>query len=358
MKLTLSENIRALRKQRKLTQEKLAEALGVTVGAVYKWESGLSMPELNLIVELADFFDTSVDALLGYQMKDNRLDATLDRLSLLCKTLDPAALDEAEKALGRYPHDFRIVYACATVYAAFGASHHEPAQLRRGLKLLEEARLLLPQNSDPHISEATVSADMASVRFLLDEREKGLELLRQNNAGGMFSGQIGALLAVYMNRPEEAAPFLSEALLDSASSLLTTVLGYVFVFCARSDWASALAIAAWGIEILTGLKAEELPDYLDKAHATLLALLAHAQAKAGMPEASRDSLRKAAAYAERFDSTPDYSLRAMRFADSPEKTVAIDILGASASGSVAHLIGLMNDTDLSRQWKELTGHEA
>ncbi len=80
MKLTLSENIRSFRKQRKLTQEKLADALGVTVGAVYKWESGQSQPELNLVVELADFFDTSVDALLGYRMKDNSLDSTLDRI--------------------------------------------------------------------------------------------------------------------------------------------------------------------------------------------------------------------------------------------------------------------------------------
>ena len=79
MKLTLAENIRLFRKQRKLTQEKLAEALGVTAGAAYKWESGQSTPELNLIVELADFFDVSVDALLGYQMKDNRLETALER---------------------------------------------------------------------------------------------------------------------------------------------------------------------------------------------------------------------------------------------------------------------------------------
>ncbi|MBR5048118.1 MAG: helix-turn-helix transcriptional regulator, partial [Erysipelotrichaceae bacterium] len=72
MKLMLSENIRKFRKQRGMTQEKLAEALGVTVGAVYKWESGLSQPELSMLVDIADFFDTSVDVLLGCRMKDNR----------------------------------------------------------------------------------------------------------------------------------------------------------------------------------------------------------------------------------------------------------------------------------------------
>ena len=78
--MKLSENIRAFRRARGLTQEQLAEVLDVTVGAVYKWESGQSTPELATILELADFFDTSVDALLGYEMKDNRLQATVERL--------------------------------------------------------------------------------------------------------------------------------------------------------------------------------------------------------------------------------------------------------------------------------------
>ncbi len=65
MKMMLAENIRTFRKERSLTQEQLAEALGVTAGAVYKWEANLSIPELGLIIQMADFFDISVDVLLG-----------------------------------------------------------------------------------------------------------------------------------------------------------------------------------------------------------------------------------------------------------------------------------------------------
>lgn len=46
----LAENIRVLRKERSLTQEQLAEVLGVTTGAVYKWEAKLSQPELNMVM--------------------------------------------------------------------------------------------------------------------------------------------------------------------------------------------------------------------------------------------------------------------------------------------------------------------
>ena len=55
MEIRLGENIRTLRKAAGLTQEALAEALGVTTGAVYKWESGRAMPELELLVEIAQW---------------------------------------------------------------------------------------------------------------------------------------------------------------------------------------------------------------------------------------------------------------------------------------------------------------
>ena len=81
MELSLANNIRTFRKQRHLTQEQLAEVFGVTTGAVHKWESGISFPELSLIVEMADFFDTSVDALLGNRIKDKREDTVIRRLN-------------------------------------------------------------------------------------------------------------------------------------------------------------------------------------------------------------------------------------------------------------------------------------
>lgn len=107
MKTKLSENIRSFRKGRSLTQEQLAEVLGVTPGAVYKWEAGLSLPELSLIMELADFFDTSVDVLLGYEMKDNRLKETVARLKKYRHGKDPAGMIEAEKALKKIPERIR-----------------------------------------------------------------------------------------------------------------------------------------------------------------------------------------------------------------------------------------------------------
>ena len=52
MELLVGENIRLLRKKHGLTQEQLAETLGVTPGAVYKWEAKLSVPDISLILRI------------------------------------------------------------------------------------------------------------------------------------------------------------------------------------------------------------------------------------------------------------------------------------------------------------------
>ena len=59
----ISENIQILRKKRNLTQEALAEAVGVTRQTIAKWESGESIPDLDLAGKLAAALDVSLDDL-------------------------------------------------------------------------------------------------------------------------------------------------------------------------------------------------------------------------------------------------------------------------------------------------------
>ena len=67
MKLSLSENIVRLRHEKKLTQEELADFMGVTKASVSKWEKGINTPDLLLLPQLAAFFDMTVDELIGYE---------------------------------------------------------------------------------------------------------------------------------------------------------------------------------------------------------------------------------------------------------------------------------------------------
>ena len=61
------ELIRTLRKEKKLTQEQVADLLGVSAPAVNKWENGNSMPDVMLLAPLARLLGTDVNTLLNFQ---------------------------------------------------------------------------------------------------------------------------------------------------------------------------------------------------------------------------------------------------------------------------------------------------
>ena len=70
--LNFSENITRLRREKKLTQEQLADFIGVTKASVSKWETAQSLPDILLLPQLAAFFNVTVDELLGYQPQLSR----------------------------------------------------------------------------------------------------------------------------------------------------------------------------------------------------------------------------------------------------------------------------------------------
>lgn len=62
----IGKKIAALRKSRGLTQTKFADAIHVTQGAVSQWETGRTIPDIQQMYILADFFGISVDELSGH----------------------------------------------------------------------------------------------------------------------------------------------------------------------------------------------------------------------------------------------------------------------------------------------------
>ena len=353
MEMTLAENIRAFRKQRSLTQEQLAEVLGVTTGAVYKWEAKLSVPELQVIMKLADFFDTSVDVLLGYKIRNNSLDAMADRMNAYIRNGDPAALSEAEKALKKYPHSFMIVHGCAQIYNVFGSERHDPHYLRRALELYEQAQLLISQNTSSYVSEYTIYGDIGGIYTLLGEAEKGVDILKKHNTGGMFDDEIGEILALFLNRAEEAVPFLSDALPNCVSRLWSCVIGFAAVFSARKDYRSVQDIVSWGLDVLSGIRNADQAGYPDKMAAVLAVLLAHAQLHTENAEEARASLRKAAVLAGAFDAAPYYGLSGFRYIEAIKEGSIHDGMGGTVGESVAFILEKLQDPELATLWEEV-----
>ena len=69
--------IKELRKEQNLTQEQLAEKFGVARRTVSRWETGSNMPDLDILIEMADFFDVDLREILDGERKSEKMNQEL-----------------------------------------------------------------------------------------------------------------------------------------------------------------------------------------------------------------------------------------------------------------------------------------
>ena len=82
----LSENIKAIRKSKGLSQEELAIKLNVVRQTISKWEQGLSVPDADMLISLSEAFETPVSTLLGEPVtaaKADDLKAVSEKLEII-----------------------------------------------------------------------------------------------------------------------------------------------------------------------------------------------------------------------------------------------------------------------------------
>lgn len=67
--------LKELRKEKQITQAELAEALGVSNRSISRWENGMTMPDFDLMIEIADFYHVELREILEGERKADRKDA-------------------------------------------------------------------------------------------------------------------------------------------------------------------------------------------------------------------------------------------------------------------------------------------
>ena len=112
----LSENMRAIRKSKGLSQQELAVMLNVVRQTVSKWEQGLSVPDSDMLLSLSEVLETPVSTLLG----ENVMESEADDLKAISAKLEVINLQLAKrKTTGkRILHGF-LIALCAVIAAVF-----------------------------------------------------------------------------------------------------------------------------------------------------------------------------------------------------------------------------------------------
>ena len=108
----LSENLKAIRKAKGLSQEELAIKLNVVRQTISKWEKGLSVPDSDMLISISEVLETPVSTLLG----ESVIESKVDDLKAISEKLEIINLQLAQrKAAKQKMVHWLLIVLCAVI---------------------------------------------------------------------------------------------------------------------------------------------------------------------------------------------------------------------------------------------------
>lgn len=217
-KLQIGEIIQKLRRENKITQEQLANHIGISTAAVSKWESGASYPDIVTLPILARFFNISIDELMNYKSKlteDDVLNIGIECESIINEGKLEEGLLLGEKYLNQYPNSNLLKLKISDIYlATFFINNNEDVRKRsnrRSIKIIEEV-LKNPDN----IEMEEIALIQLSTKYALDEKpDKAEEVLKKIHRPKCNPDAILPAIYLQQDKLEEARKLLQNNLLKA-----------------------------------------------------------------------------------------------------------------------------------------------
>ena len=168
MEITVSKNLKELRRGRGVTQEELSAYLSVSPQAISKWERGESLPELDYVVKLSNYFGVTVDDLLG--VGEIKRKEKIEEYEAETAKYDRTG--EAEKrvevwrrAVEEFPNDLECLTRLMQCLHACGSSD----------EVIELAERILRESTDNH--QRNSATQILALNLMCEERYDEAEKL-------------------------------------------------------------------------------------------------------------------------------------------------------------------------------------
>lgn len=181
MELFIGKNIQNKRKTLGLTQDQLATALGVSIAAVSKWETGGAYPDITLLSPIARLLDSTVDDLLGFEphlSEEQLMDITEQCTKLFESSAYQDAVALSEQYLKEYPNSMELKLRIGSIFMM-----HTPCGGAEDVahKLLERAETLMRDatKSDNIELRETAWQGLSALLIQQDRYEDALNALEQ-----------------------------------------------------------------------------------------------------------------------------------------------------------------------------------
>ena len=231
--IRFAEKLIELRKQKKITQEQLAEFCGVTKASVSKWETRQTLPDILLLPRIASFFDVTIDELLGYEahLSREQIEKIFDELLAEFGTKEfGVVMDHCMYFVKQYYSCHELLEQMILLWLS-----HEMVAGDRREELLKEAKKLCQHilGNSRNISLCNDVAFLQSiVDLLLGHPEDTIEALEEMNNPCRLSVQgEEVLLSAYieMGMQEKGNDFAQMMMYLHILMLVSTACRFVVV---------------------------------------------------------------------------------------------------------------------------------
>lgn len=232
--------IQERRKALGLTQEQVAEYLGVTTPAVNKWEKGNTCPDIALLPPLARLLKIDLNTLFGFYE-----DITKQELILLCKEINEVVLKEgfaegfalAQEKIREYPNSDTLLHNVALqLQGMLLTAGLEEEQKKGYLKTIDEWYERLTQSSEEVIRNGAcyMLASRAIQEGYYDKAQEHLDRL-PNRKDLPDKRPLQATIYLEQNQAEEAAKLLEQMLLTTVTDVQMVLYRLIDVNVALGD---------------------------------------------------------------------------------------------------------------------------
>ncbi len=202
MNITLDKQLKSLRKEKDITQEELANHLGITVQAVSKWERGEGFPDITLLPSIASFFNISVDDLLGVGeiAKEKKIEEYLDKDNILshegkCK----ARVEMWREAKREFPNDHRVIWNL--MYALMAEDQKANAD-----EIISLGERIINESTDTRKRGGAIQCLAFTYYLAKGDAEKAKEYA---NTADWYSGTVNEIMPVLLEG-EEAVEYCQD----------------------------------------------------------------------------------------------------------------------------------------------------
>lgn len=305
MKLFLSENIRRLRREADMTQDKLAEFLCVSPQTISKWERNETYPDIEMLPVIANFFDVTVDELMGNNK--SKAEAEIERICRQSQEAGKIGNEEevisiSRSGYQRYPYSYKMMHRYASDLCLYSTRENWDTEK---IEIRDIAQRILENCAEDHLRYAAMSLlfsvtdNKDELKTLCDRVPDGFDFTRELWLESVYTADTEEGIQLRQNNMLELLWWF----LDSVASLC----GYDRDAHGKADLNPAVKIDVCNMELSIYRCLFREGDYLQYAWNIAYSYykMALAYLENGEPEPAVDSISKMADYTVAYWSLPE-----------------------------------------------------